>query len=115
MATELIKQLLEKGYHVRTTVRGKEPAKVAALTALSKALPGEAGTPAARCAALEQLLDVCCGISCPAPWRTSRLPLFSPGPRRVPSRVKRGCVRTGCSSAAVRFWDQVSHGPATRP
>jgi len=41
VATELIKQLLVKGYHVRTTVRSKDPKKVAALSALGKALPGK--------------------------------------------------------------------------
>lgn len=40
IATELIKQLLEKGYDVRTTVRSKDPKKIATLTALGEALPG---------------------------------------------------------------------------
>lgn len=41
IASELVKQLLEKGYNVRTTVRSKDPKKIATLTALSKALPGD--------------------------------------------------------------------------
>lgn len=40
IATELVKQLLEKGYDVRTTVRSKDLKKIATLTALGEALPG---------------------------------------------------------------------------
>ncbi len=42
IATELIKQLLEKGYNVHATVRNKSDSdKVGSLLKLGEALPGE--------------------------------------------------------------------------
>lgn len=42
IGTELVKQLLEKGYNVRATVRSKQDAtKVQPLVRLGEALPGK--------------------------------------------------------------------------
>jgi nucleoside-diphosphate-sugar epimerase len=47
VATELIKQLLAKGYNVRATVRSTTGEKVKPLIKLAEALPGEAAAPVA--------------------------------------------------------------------